>query len=463
MSWQQLLLILIARRRLAGTVALAVLALVALASFLMPKVYVATTSVVLDVKSPDPIAGVVLPGLMAPGYMATQVEIIGSDRVARQVIARLKLDADAQLKAHWENATGGAIAFETWLTERLSGKLDVKPSRDSNVVYIAYSDSDAERAANYANAFAAAYMDVNLELKVGPARQYAEWFDTQLATYRERLEAAQNALSAYQQKTGVIAGDERVDFETGKLVDLSAQLTLAQAQGAEARGKEKSGAALQLAEVLQNPLIMELKADIARREAKLDDAGQNFGANHPLYRQQVSELAALKNRLATETGRLAGSVAAAGQVTRQKESELLAAVEAQKRKLLELKRQRDAIAVLQRDVESAQRAYEAVAQRATQTRLEAQSVQTNVAVLTAAAAPYRPARPRRLVNLVLGGILGAFLGIVAALAAELFDRRVRGQEDMLALAGIPLLASIPPAAPPAWLPCLPWRRAALES
>ena len=54
-------------------------------SLLSPRQYTATASVVLDVKSPDPVSGMMLAGLMAPGYMATQVDIIKSDRVARRV------------------------------------------------------------------------------------------------------------------------------------------------------------------------------------------------------------------------------------------------------------------------------------------------------------------------------------------------------------------------------------------
>ena len=54
-------------------------------SLLWPKTYTAATAVVLDVKSPDPVGGMVLPGLMTAGYMATQVDIINSDRVSQRV------------------------------------------------------------------------------------------------------------------------------------------------------------------------------------------------------------------------------------------------------------------------------------------------------------------------------------------------------------------------------------------
>ena len=129
----------------------------------------------------------------------------------------------------------------------LQKKLDVKPSRESNVINIGYSGADPAFAAAVANAFAQAYIDTNIELRVEPAKQYADWFDSQIKLQREKLEAAQKALSSYQQATGIVGTDERLDYETQKFNELSAQLTQAEAQGADASSKQKSGSADTLA------------------------------------------------------------------------------------------------------------------------------------------------------------------------------------------------------------------------
>ena len=66
-----------------------------------------------------------------------------------------------------------------WLAELLQKKLEVKPARESNVINIAYTGGDPDFAAAVANAFAQAYLDVNLDLKLAPARQYAAFFEEQ--------------------------------------------------------------------------------------------------------------------------------------------------------------------------------------------------------------------------------------------------------------------------------------------
>ena len=86
MNLQQILLVLRARYKIALFALVATVTVTLAVSLLLPKQYTATATVVLDVKSPDPIAGMMLPGLMMPGYMATQVDIIESQRVAHKVV-----------------------------------------------------------------------------------------------------------------------------------------------------------------------------------------------------------------------------------------------------------------------------------------------------------------------------------------------------------------------------------------
>jgi hypothetical protein len=46
-------------------------------------------------------------------------------------------------------------------------------------------------------------------------------------------------------------------------------------------------------------------------------------------------------------------------------------------------------------------------------------------------------------NLLLGAFLGTLLGISLAIGAEMRDRRVRGQEDVDQVFGLPLLVALP--------------------
>ena len=443
MTLSQFLLILRARYKVALLTLLLVISTTLVVSLILPKEYSASTAIVIDVKSPDPVMGMILPGALTPGYMATQIDIIISDRVAQRVVKLLRMDESPAIREQWMEATEGEGDLTVWLADLLKKKLNVKPSRDSNVINIEFSGADPSFAAVVANAFAQAYIDINLELKVDPARQHANWFDDQTKALRDKLEKARQALSSHQQETGIIATEERLDYELSKLHDLSTQLTMAQGLTSDSSSRRKAAENPDtLAEVMQNPLVNSLKSDIARLDAKLQESSVNLGRNHPQTQRTTSELASLRNRLASEIKQIRNSISTSYEVGKHKEDELLEAIERQKARVLELNNQRDQISVLQRDVEAAQRNFEAVSQRSAHTRLESLAVQTNIAILNAAAIPIEHSRPRILLNVLVSIFLGTLLSLGIAVMLEFLNRRVRSEEDLLQIIEAPMLAAI---------------------
>lgn len=442
MTLQQFLLILRARWMIALLAFALTVATTVAVSLYLPKQYTASAAVVLDVRSPDPVSGLMLQGMMAPGYMATQVDIINSDRVAQAVVKNLRMESSPAVQAQWQEATQGQGLLRDWLAAALQKNLDVKPSRESNVININYTGADPQFAAAIANAFAQAYMDVNLDLRVAPARQFAAFFEEQTKTARGRLEAAQQALSDYQQANGITSADERMDFETAKLNETSSQLTGVQALTTDSQSKRQNSKADTVAEVMQSPLINGLKADIARLEAKITETSGNLGKNHPQIQRSEAELATLKAQLDAETRKITASIDTTYQVGKQREAQLQGALAAQKARVLELNKQRDELNVLRRDIESAQRAFEIVSQRASQTNIESQTNQTNIAVLNPASPPPDPSKPKVFLNTLVSIFLGGILAIGLALVLELMNRRVRSTDDLVEALELPVLGAI---------------------
>ena len=72
----------------------------------------------------------------------------------------------------------------------------VEPTRGSNVINLTFTAADPIFAQAAANAFAQAYMDVSVDLRVAPARQSATFLEEQAKTLRANLEKAQATLSA---------------------------------------------------------------------------------------------------------------------------------------------------------------------------------------------------------------------------------------------------------------------------
>lgn len=441
MNFSQFLAILRAR----WLVALSVLVLAVVTalgvSLLVPKQYTASASVVVDMK-PDPIAAMMYQGMLTPAYMQTQVDVMESDRVAQRVVKNLKLAENPKVRAQWQESTGGRGSIEAWLSETFKQSMNVKPSRESNVINVSYRSPDPRFAAALANAFVQAYLDTTLELRVDPAKQYSSFFDVRAKALRDNLEKAQTRLSDFQREKGIIATDERYDVENFRLNELSSQLVAMQAASAEAQSRQ-ANAGSNMQEVLNNPMVASLKLDLSRAEARLKELSQRLGDNNPQVVEAKANIAELRARMDSEVQRVVGGAGVTSNVNKQREAQIRAETEAQRQKVLKMKQLRDEGSVLVRDVENAQRAYDAVLQRLNQTSLESETTQSNVYALTQATPPTEPSSPKVVLNTLLGFVVGTLLGLGAALALEMMDRRVRVGEDVVASLGLPLLGTLP--------------------
>ncbi len=445
MTFGQFLSILKARWWLVLLIIGTVVGVTLVISLMLPKEYRASASVVLDFK-PDPISSALYGGIASPAMMATQVDIIRSDRVAQRVVRNLKLNENPQIRQQWQDETKGEGSIEAWLATVFQRNMEVDPSRESSVISVSYKAADPRFAAGLANAFVQAYIDTALELRVDPARQYSTFFDTRSKEAREALEKAQTRVSTFQKENGIIATDERLDVENARLNELSSQLTMLQAIAAESSSRQaqaQSGQGDRMQEVLNSPLLGALKADLSRSEARLQELSTRLGDNHPQVQETRASTQELRTRLEAETRRVTSGVTVSNTINRQRENEIRNALEAQRNKVLRMKAVRDEGLVLLRDVENAQRSYDAVLQRFNQTSLESQTTQSNVNMLTQAAPPLRPSSPRITLNTVLAAIGGTLLGIGVAMALELRDRRVRNIDDVVTTLGLPVIGSMP--------------------
>lgn len=464
------------------------------ASLVLPKSFKATVSLVVDAKDEQSMRNVLQP-LADPrermSYMQTQLDIITSERVARKAAQSLKLAESPRTRADFEEQAGdkgwikgwlvgnlvnslkeavlkwmenltiaertqtradlekqaaGKGAIEDWLVENLLKSLKVETSQ-SNIIQVSYSSTDPQHAAAVANAFAKAFIETTLELRVEPTRQAAAWFDEQLKSLRANLEDAQARLTDYHREKGILSADERLDVENTRLGELSAQLAKVQDQTLDLNAREqqareflKRGGSLdQLPDVLSSPLIQRLKTDLAQGEAKLQDMATQYGPNYPQYQRQLSENRSLRERLDAEMRKITVGFVNSTRQSVRREAELQQALAAQSARLLSHKEDRNELAVLTRNVESAQRAYDTAHQRFVVSQVDSRASHANISVLNPAPVPRRPAGPRLALNVALAGIVGTLLGIGIVILTELLDRRVRAREDLINEWNVPVL------------------------
>jgi chain length determinant protein EpsF len=443
MTIKQILRIVWARKWLVLTLLLVVSVAGTTITLLLPKLYTAEADMVVEMRI-DPAFGAMAPSLAAPGYMATQIEIIKSERVASRVVKMLGVERSPAAVQQWRESTNAKIPLERYFAALLQNGVSVEPVNGSNVINVRFSAQDPIFAQAAANAFAQAYMDVSVELRVAPARQSAAFLDDQTKVLRNNLEAAQAKLSKFQQEKGIVVSDERFDQENARYQTLVSQLGMAQAERIETETRKRNSGSDTSPDILGSAAVAGLKTQLGSAETKMTELAAVVGKNHPSRIQLEAQITELKQQIATEIRRASGGTSTLSRSSNQKVAELQALVDEQKQKLLTLRADRDQVAVYTRDVDTAQRAYEAVSSRGGQFTLESQNNQANTRLLSAAVEPLVPSRPKVIVG-IIGSILGGLaLGIVAALGWELIDRRVRDPEDLMVVAGVPVIGVLRP-------------------
>jgi chain length determinant protein EpsF len=444
-SPQQLLLALRARFGVFATVLVATVLAATVASFLLPKSYRATVSLMVDAKNEQSLSNV-LPLVLPqekPSYLQTQMEIITSKRVARRVVQDLKLAENPSMRAAFES--GGEGSIEDWLVEGLLNRLKVETSQ-SSIIRATFSSPDPRLSAHVADAFAKAYVDTMLELRVEPTRQAAAWYDEQLKSLRANLEDAQAKLTNYLQREGIVSTDERFDVDSTRLGALSEQVVKAQEQTFQWNAREQQarkfleqgGSLDRLPDILDNAFIQRLKGDLHQGEAKLRELATQYGSNYPQYQRQLSENSSLRQKLDAEMRKIVAGIESSARQSRQREADLTKAMATQRARLLELKENRNEFTVLRRNVESAEKAYDTAMQRHVVSQVESRASQTNVIVLNPALVPSKPFQPKIALNIALSLVIGTMLGIAIVMLMEVFDRRVRSRGDLVL--DVPLLA-----------------------
>ena len=448
MNLTQFLQALRARRKAFFVTLIAVIATAIGVTLVIPKKYEATATLLMDARDEQ----VLSPTRVSPrehlGYVATQVDLVQSGRVAAQVSRNLKLADKPGMREAWQAETGGSIQIDDWIAQNLLEKLKADVTA-SNVVTIKYASSDPQQASAVANGFAKAYLDTVLDMRTQPSREAATWLENQLKSMRTELSQAQQKLTSFQRAKGITFADERSDTATTRLTELSTAYAAARNASHEAQIRYKqaqevlaSGTPDAMSEIMASAPIVSVRAELARAEAAFQTASADLGPNHPVYQRTESEVKALRDKLSAEMKKVVTALGSASQQARQREEDLAKQIAAQNDHIQTMKDARVELSAMTRDVDNAQRAHDTVLARYMTNKIEATAKSTNVAMLTPAVEPIKPTQPK--VGLISG--LSVFVGLLLAAAVvyilETTDRRVRSRADLEARLAVPSLGRL---------------------
>jgi uncharacterized protein involved in exopolysaccharide biosynthesis len=195
-------------------------------------------------------------------------------------------------------------------------------------------------------------------------------------------------------------------------------------------------------EVLKDPTVASLTAAMALQEAKHNEITERLGNRHPQVIESESVIAALSSRLEAAKRRAAASFQGGSNVAESQLAERTKALEAQREKVLQRRALRDQARLLQNEVEMAQKEFETVITRLNKATTETDAPQSNISVLKVATAPSLTISASPAARLSFAAIAGLLLALVAMVAIESRDRRLRDVDDVQSTLDQPVLAVV---------------------
>ncbi|BGE84173.1 MULTISPECIES: GumC family protein [Methylosinus] len=391
--------------------------------------YVAVAQIYLDPRS--------LPGLEGdnPGqdsngfinFVETQTRIIASQAVLERVVSVEHLVDDPEFAGQpsllYRLFGVGARPTEA---ERLAGavralgaRVVVRRPERTFIIDIAATSDDAKKSARIANAVAQAYIDVRGSMHADAARQAASSFTAGLDSLRERVLISEKAVENYKAHHGLV-GTRELYVDEQRLKELNQQLTFARTRLEDTRSRYEQArrggrSDADLADIAASMNLMTLnnaRNQQAEAAQRLADLSADLGPQHPVVRNATARLAETKRLVASELGRVAGSLRKDYERARATEEALSREVRKLETTAADAAQASVKLRDLEREVDASRSIYQSFLNRARQTSEARQLDAASTHIITMATPPVSRSFPPS------GALMGG-AGLVAGLAAGL--------------------------------------------
>lgn len=460
----------IRKRRLAiFTVFCVVFTVVLLATLKQKPVYRAKTLIEIQKENPNVPTVQELFELesVSDTYLETQYKILNSEALARRVIEELRLSESSELnppppwwmpgrrQAERDSAAAGPAgvldpgAYQATL-EEFQDRLSVKPVKRSRLVGVSFDAHDPELASRILNTLAANYIDMTLEARWDATQKATEWLSQQLQGLKAKLEKSEEELQRYATRNGLLflEGEQGAteNIVNRRLRQLQEELTRAQAVRYEKESLYRliqAGDYGSLPGVFESKLMQDLTARLAELRRERAELLTTFSPEYPRVRQLQSQIDEVESVLERERDRAARRITKDYQAAVEREELLERAFRAEQDRATTVAERSVQYNILKREVETNRQLYEGLLQRMKEAAVSAGLKASNVRIVDVAEPPQKPVKPRIVLNLSLGVLLGLALGVGLALLEEHLDNTVKSGEDVERFLQLPALAFIP--------------------
>jgi capsular exopolysaccharide synthesis family protein len=434
---------------------LAVVTIVAIATFRMQPVYVATTRIEIDRENANilPFQGTDSYDYMMDldNYIETQSKILTSETLALHTIRDSGLWARPEFSSPngpSEAVATGSLANQTRPPElgEFLGSLSARRVPGSRLMDVSFESTDPQLAARTVNAHIATYIEENFRSKYDATTRASSWLTDQLAELKVRVQRSEDARIAYERQNQIWALDDKQNITSQRLSDINKQLTDAQSERLRKESLyefAKSGNLDAIPQIQSDAALTDLMRKRSETSSAYADALNQYGPNFPKVQRLQAQLKDLGQAIEKENKNILDVLESNYKEARQRETLLTQALDEQKAETNQMAGKLVEYNILKREAEANKTLYDGLMTKLKETAISQGLRSSNIRVIDAAMIPSTPSRPAKIRNVVLAFLIGLVGGIGLALMREYLDNTVKTPDDIERLARLPSLAVVP--------------------
>lgn len=329
-------------------------------------------------------------------------------------------------------------------------RLRVLRVRNTLMIDIKFSASEATKAAKIANTIAEVYLDEQLRSKNQASGVAIKVLEEKLEVLRRKLTEADRRVEMFKAENGIFDTEGQILSEK-QLARLMEQTIIARNASADARAKFEQVQRLRkqgdsggnIADVLQSHTVRLLKEQLGKATRHEAELATRYGDRHPEMLKVRAEVADATAQLNTEIENLVNNLKNVMEEAASKERELAVNLANLKAQQVVSKEATVTLKELERDAATSKQLFEALLVRYKQTA-ETQGMQLpDSRIIERADVPLFPAAPKRAQLTIIATVGGLIAGMALVLLLEFGTRGIARPEDVEAALDAPHLSTLP--------------------
>ena len=434
---------------------LSVVTIVAIATFRMQPVYVATARVEIDRENSNilPFQGMDSYDLQidTDNYIETQAKILTSETLALETIRNSGLSALPQYSS--PNGPSEAVATGDLANQKrppelggFLGSLSVRRVPNSRLMDVSFESTDPQLAARIVNAHIGQYILRNFKSQYDSTTRATTWLRDQLDELKIRLQKSEDARIAYERQNQIWTLDDKQNITSQRFADANRELTTAQTERVKRQAIlefAKSGNIDAVPQIQSDAALSELQRRLTDATNQYREAQEQFGPNFPKVRHLESQIKDIKADIQKEKQNIIDTLDSEYRQAVARETMLGKELDIQKRDVNEMAGKMVEYNILKREAEANKVLYDGLLTKLREAGVSAGLKSSNIRIVDPAMIPSSPSRPAKTRNVALAFVVGLVGGIGLALMREYMDNTVKTPDDIETLARLPSLAVVP--------------------